>query len=146
MCSYSWIKTHGMHFKCILATKLRITKIQFTDYMKLTNKVDKSVDSSVLLWRGIKIPMGGDAETKCGTETKWWPFRHCPTWGFIPYGDTKPRHYYWWQEVLVTVAWYSCLLIGSARSCPIQLWMLTENHWTEKLEKRLKELKEFANL
>ena len=38
--------------------------------MKLQKKEDYSVDSSVLLRRGIKIPMGGDTETKFGAETE----------------------------------------------------------------------------
>ena len=37
--------------------------------MKL-KKEDDSVDASVLLGRGNKIPMGGVPETKCGTETE----------------------------------------------------------------------------
>jgi hypothetical protein len=28
------------------------------------------------------------------------PSRDCPTWGSIPYADTKPRHYCGFQEVL----------------------------------------------
>jgi hypothetical protein len=38
--------------------------------MKLKKKEDHSVDTSVLPRRGIKIPMGGDTETKCGSETE----------------------------------------------------------------------------
>jgi hypothetical protein len=38
--------------------------------MKLKKKEDHSVDSSVLLRRGIKIPMGGDTETKIRAETE----------------------------------------------------------------------------
>jgi hypothetical protein len=38
--------------------------------MKLKKKEDQSVDTSVLLRRGIKISMGEDSETKCGTETE----------------------------------------------------------------------------
>jgi hypothetical protein len=38
--------------------------------MKLKKKEDQSVDTSVLLSRGNKIPMGGDTETKCGAETE----------------------------------------------------------------------------
>jgi hypothetical protein len=38
--------------------------------MKLKKKEDQSVDTLVLLRRGIKIPMGGDTETKCQAETK----------------------------------------------------------------------------
>jgi hypothetical protein len=38
--------------------------------MKLKKKVDSSVDNFVLLRRGIKIPTGGDTETKFGAETE----------------------------------------------------------------------------
>ena len=38
--------------------------------MKLKKNEDQSVDTSVLFRRGIKIPMGGDTETKCGAETE----------------------------------------------------------------------------
>jgi hypothetical protein len=37
--------------------------------MKL-KKEDQSVDASVLLRRGSKIPMGGNTETKCRAETE----------------------------------------------------------------------------
>ena len=47
--------------KWILAQNLRIPKIQSTDHMKLKKKT--SVDTSVLLRRGNKIPVGGDTET-----------------------------------------------------------------------------------
>jgi hypothetical protein len=43
----------------ILGQKLRIPKIQFTDHMMLKRKEGHSVDISVLLRRGIKIPMEG---------------------------------------------------------------------------------------
>jgi hypothetical protein len=36
----------------ILAQKIGITKIKFTDHMKLKKKEDQSVDTSVLLRRG----------------------------------------------------------------------------------------------
>jgi hypothetical protein len=38
--------------------------------MKLKKKKDHSVNTSVLLRRGNKIPMGGDTETKFGAETE----------------------------------------------------------------------------
>ena len=38
--------------------------------MKLDKKEDQSVNTSVLLRRGNKIPMGGDTETKYGAETE----------------------------------------------------------------------------
>ena len=55
--------------KWILAQKFGMPKIQFTDHMKLKKKEDHNVDTSVLLRRGIKIPMRGDRETKCGVPS-----------------------------------------------------------------------------
>ena len=40
-----------------IAQKLRISKIQFTNHMKLKKKEDQSVDRSILLRRENKIPM-----------------------------------------------------------------------------------------
>jgi hypothetical protein len=54
----------------ILAWNFRILKIQFTDQLKLKKKEDHSVGTSVLLRRGRKISMGGDAETMFGAETE----------------------------------------------------------------------------
>jgi hypothetical protein len=42
-----------------------------------------SVDTSVLLRSGIKIPMGVDTETKCGAETEG-KKGHPVTWGIHP--------------------------------------------------------------
>ena len=47
-------------------------------------KKGQSVDTSVLLRRGIKIPMGGDTETKCGAETKGKTIQRLPHLGFHP--------------------------------------------------------------
>jgi hypothetical protein len=44
--------------------------MQSTDHMKLKNREDHSVDTLVLCRRGIKIPMGGDTDTKFGAETE----------------------------------------------------------------------------
>jgi hypothetical protein len=38
--------------------------------MNLKRKEDQSVDNSVFLRRGNKIPTGGNIETKCGAETE----------------------------------------------------------------------------
>jgi hypothetical protein len=35
------------------------------------------------------------------------------------------------KKCLLTGTQYSCLLKGSARALPIQMWMLAANHWTE---------------
>jgi hypothetical protein len=50
--------------KWILAQKLGLQKIQFTNHMKLKKKEDQSVDTSIHLRRGNKIPMEGVTETK----------------------------------------------------------------------------------
>jgi hypothetical protein len=52
--------------KWILVQKFGIPKILFADHMKLKKKEDQSVDTFVLLRRGIKIPIGGDTEKKFG--------------------------------------------------------------------------------
>jgi hypothetical protein len=54
----------------ILAPKLKILKIQFTDHMKLKKKEDQSVDVLVLLRKGSKILTGANIETKHGAETE----------------------------------------------------------------------------
>jgi hypothetical protein len=56
--------------KWILAQKLRIPKIEFTDHMKLKKKEDQSVGASVLLRNGNKILMGANMETKCRAKTE----------------------------------------------------------------------------
>ena len=55
--------------KWILAQKFIISKIQFTDHMKLKKKDSQNVDASVLLRRG-KILTGRNMEAKCGAETE----------------------------------------------------------------------------
>jgi hypothetical protein len=45
--------------------------------MKLKKKEVQSVDILVLLRRGIKIPIGGDTETKCGGETDGKGIQRC---------------------------------------------------------------------
>jgi hypothetical protein len=61
--------------------------------VNLKKKVDQSVDTSILLKTGNKIPMEGVTETKCGAETEIMTSRDCPTWGSIPYTNTKARLY-----------------------------------------------------
>jgi hypothetical protein len=53
--------------KWILAQKLGIPKIHFTNHMKLKKKEDQRVDIFVLLRMGNKIPMEGITDTRCGT-------------------------------------------------------------------------------
>ena len=54
--------------KWILAQKLRIPKIKFTDNMKLKKQEDQSLDASILLRSGKKTLMGVNTETKCRKE------------------------------------------------------------------------------
>jgi hypothetical protein len=68
--------------------------------MKLKKKEDQSADTSILPRIGNKIPMKGVTETKCGAETEGMTSRVCPTWRFIPYTTTKPRHFCGCQQVL----------------------------------------------
>jgi hypothetical protein len=54
----------------MLAQKLGITKIQFTNQTTLKKKEYHSSYTLILLRRGNKIPTEGVAETKCGVETE----------------------------------------------------------------------------
>ena len=67
--------------KQILAPKLGIPKVQFTDHMKLKKKEDHSVDVSVLLRRGNRILMGANMEIKCGAETEGKAIQRVPYLG-----------------------------------------------------------------
>jgi hypothetical protein len=63
--------------------------------MKLKKKEDQSMDTSILLRRGNKLPMKGVTETKFRAETegrKDHP-ETAPPGESIPYTTTKPRHY-----------------------------------------------------
>ena len=53
-----------------ISPKLRISKIQFTDHMRLKKKEDQSMEASVLLRKGKKILMGANMDTKYGPETE----------------------------------------------------------------------------
>jgi hypothetical protein len=58
--------------------------------MNLKKKEDQSVDTSIFLRRGNKIPMEEVTETKCGAETDGMTIQRLPTWGSIPYTTSKP--------------------------------------------------------
>ena len=53
----------------ILAPKLQITKMQFTDHMKLKKKKDQSVGASILLKRRTKYSQQ-QIEIKCRAKTE----------------------------------------------------------------------------
>ena len=70
--------------KWILAQKFRIPNIQFTNHMKLNKEEDQSVDTSILLKRGNKIPIEGVTETKYGAETEGMIIQRLPYLGIHP--------------------------------------------------------------
>jgi hypothetical protein len=70
--------------KWILAQKLRIPKIQFTDHMKLKKDEEQSIDALVLLRRGNKTVTGTNTETKCGVETEGKAIQRLPHLGILP--------------------------------------------------------------
>jgi hypothetical protein len=54
-----------------LVQKLRITKIQFTDHIKLKKKEGQNVEASVLLRRGNKILMERRGWEVLGRKNGW---------------------------------------------------------------------------
>jgi hypothetical protein len=67
--------------------------------MKL-KKEDQSVDTSILVRRGNKIPIERVTEKKYGVETEGMTIKKLPHWGSIPYTITNPRHFCGCQQVL----------------------------------------------
>jgi hypothetical protein len=59
--------------------------------MKLMKKEDQSVDTSVLLRRGKKTPMGGDTETKCRSETEVMTIQSLPDLGIHPINNHQTQ-------------------------------------------------------
>jgi hypothetical protein len=84
----------------MLAPKLRIPIIQFTDHLKLKKKVDQSVGALKLLRRGPKYSQEEICRQSVEQRLKERPSRHCLDWGSILYTAIKPRHYCGCQGVL----------------------------------------------
>jgi hypothetical protein len=76
----------------ILAQKLRITKIQFANHMKL-KKEDQSVDTLFLLRIRNKIPMGGDTETKFRADPEGRTIQRLPHLGINPINNHQTQTY-----------------------------------------------------
>jgi hypothetical protein len=83
----------------MLAQNLRVPKIQFTDYIKLKKKEDQVWMLQSFLEEGTKYSKEEIQRQNVEQRLKERPSRDCPTWGSIPYTDTKPRHYCGCQEV-----------------------------------------------
>jgi len=69
--------------KWLLAQKLIIPKIQFTDHMKLKEE-DQNMDASVLLRRGNKIFMGGNTGTNSRADIEGKAIQRLPHLGIHP--------------------------------------------------------------
>ena len=63
--------------------------------MKLKKKKDQSVDMSVLLRRGNKMPMGGDTETKYGAVTEGKAIQRLPHLGIHPIYSYQAQTLLW---------------------------------------------------
>ena len=63
--------------------------------MKLKKKEDQSVDTSVLLRRGNKIPMKGDTEAKCGADTEGKAIQRLPYLGIHPIYNHQTQTLLW---------------------------------------------------
>jgi hypothetical protein len=66
--------------------------------MKVKKKEDQSMDTSILLRKGNKIPTGGATETKFGAETEGMTIQKLPYLGIHPINNqlgsyTQPRIY-----------------------------------------------------
>jgi hypothetical protein len=74
--------------------------MQFINYMKLKKKEDKNMDASVLLRRGNKFSQEEVWRQSVEQSLKERPSRDCPTWGSVPYTDSKHRLYCRCHKVL----------------------------------------------
>jgi hypothetical protein len=70
-------------------------KITFAKHMKLKKKEDQSVDTSILLRRGNKIPMEGVTETKFGAETEGMTIQRLPHLGIHPIINHQSQTLLW---------------------------------------------------
>jgi len=79
--------------------------------MKPKKKEDQSVNTSLLLRMGNKIPMEGVTETKFRAETKGWTIQRLPHMG-DPSHNQPPNadNIAYARKVLLKGPWYTCLL------------------------------------
>jgi hypothetical protein len=63
--------------------------------MKLKKKEDQSVNTSICLRRGNKIPMEGVTETKCGAETEGMTIQRLPHLGIHPINNHQTQTLLW---------------------------------------------------
>jgi hypothetical protein len=99
--------------------------------MKPKTKKDQNADASMLLRRVNKLLQEEIWRQSVEQRLKERPSRDCPIWESILYTNTKPRHYCRCQEVLLTEAWYCCVLRGFAGAWQTKRRMPPANHWIE---------------
>ena len=87
--------------KSMLAQKLKIPKIQFTNQISLKKKEEQSMDTLVLHRRGNKISIVGDMEIKYGAENKEKTIQRLPLLGIHPIYIYKTQTQLW----MPTSAW-----------------------------------------
>jgi hypothetical protein len=67
------------------------------NHIKLKKKEDQSVDTSILLRRGNKIPMEGVTEAKCGAETERMTIQRLSYLGIHPINNHQTQTLFWMQ-------------------------------------------------
>ena len=146
--------TETIHGRAFCCSKYFITVVYsiFTNYMKLKKKEDQSMDTSILLWRGNKIPMEGITETKCGAETEGMTIQRLLHLGIHPINKHQTQTLLQmptracWQEPDIAVAWEVLPVPDKYRSecsqSSIRWWSTGSPR--KELEKVPKELKGFA--
>ena len=137
--------------KWILAQKLGIPKIQFTDHMKLKKKEDQRVDASVLLRSRNKLLAGGNMEKGYEAETEGKAIQRLPHLGIHPINRHQTQTVLWmpksayWQEPEIVVPWEALPEPDRYRGRPSKSTIgVSTGPPVEELEKRLKEMKGFA--
>ena len=135
----------------ILAQKLRISKIQLTEHMKLKKKEDQSVDTSVFLRRENKISMEGVAERKYGAETEGKATQRLPHLGIHTIYSYQTQTVLWmptracWQEPNIAVSGEALPIPDkSRRGCSQRSIGLSPESLMEELEKVPKERNGFS--
>ena len=115
-CGNPIVKEHTWYAltdKWILAQKLQITRIQFTDHMKLKKEKDQSLGASVQFFLERRTTYSGEQIWRQSVEQrlKERPSRDCPTWGFIPDNSHQTLTLLWmlrnacWRSLIDAVSW-----------------------------------------
>jgi hypothetical protein len=78
--------------------------------MKLKEKEDQSVDTSIFLRSGDKISMEDITEKKCGAQTEGMTIHNLSHLGIHPVYNHQTQTVFWMPTI---ACWYSCLLRDS---------------------------------